>query len=103
MKFYKANDFTGTTAWDAVDIAEIEDATIKLHWADKPYIWHVNDGDEVLVVLDGVVDMHYKNNGTEYVEHMNVGDIFHAKNGDAHVAHPVGEARMLVVEKKGSI
>ena len=26
-------------------------------WTDAPYKWHVNDGSEVFVVLDGEVDM----------------------------------------------
>ena len=103
MKFYNASDFTGTTAWDALDIAEIEGATIRLHWTDQPYIWHINDGDEVFVILDGIVDMHFKKNEMEQIKRMNIGDIFHAQNGDSHVAHPVGAARILVIEKKNSI
>jgi hypothetical protein len=31
------------------------------------------------------------------------GDMFVADVGDEHVAHPVGEARILVVERKGSV
>jgi hypothetical protein len=34
---------------------------------------------------------------------MAAGDIFHADSGTEHVAHPLGEARVLVVEKEGSI
>jgi hypothetical protein len=34
---------------------------------------------------------------------LNPGDIFYATVGTEHVAHPVGEARILVVEKEGSI
>ena len=30
------------------------------------------------------------------------GDVFHARVGCEHVAHPRGEARILVVEKEGS-
>ena len=103
MKFLKAKSYTGDHAWAATDIAEIEGATVRLHWTDKPYIWHVNDGDEVFAVLDGQVEMHYREDGEEKSYLMSVGDIFHAGSGDEHVAHPVGEARILVIEKKGSI
>ena len=30
-------------------------------------------------------------------------DMFIADAGDEHVAHPVGEARILVIERRGSI
>jgi len=36
----------------------IPNATVRLHWTDQPYKWHINDGEEVFVVLDGAVDMH---------------------------------------------
>ncbi len=103
MKFVEPSNFTGNKAWDALDIAEIEGATVRLHWTDQPYKWHQNDGDEVFVVLDGKVKMFYRNKGMEHHQIMNPGDIFHAENGDEHVAHPLGEARVLVIEKKGSI
>jgi hypothetical protein len=66
MKFVTPRDFTANTAWDALPIAEIEGATIRLHWTDRPYLWHVNDGAEVFVVLDGAVTMHYRRDGREH-------------------------------------
>lgn len=103
MRFVKPATFTGDTPWQAMDLAEIDGATVRLHWTDAPYIWHVNDGDEIFVVLDGLVDMHTRSDGEENITRMSVGDIFHAASGDEHVAHPVGAARILVVERKGSI
>ena len=61
MRKISPKDFTGDTAWQALDIERIDDATIRLHWTDQPYKWHVNDGPEVFVVLDGVVDMYVRN------------------------------------------
>lgn len=95
--------FAGAKAWDALDIAEVEGATVRVHWTDAPYKWHVNDGEEVFVVLDGVVDMHLREDGAERIVEMGPGDIFHAGIGTEHVAHPRGPARILVVEKKGSV
>ena len=104
MRFYSdAKTFRAAKAWGARDIAEIEGASVRLHWTDKPYVWHVNDGKEVFVVLDGAVDMHYSTDDTEKVQRLEAGDIMAAEAGDEHVAHPVGEARILVVEKKGSV
>ncbi len=65
MRKITAKEFTGKTAWDALNIERIDDATVRLHWTDAPYKWHVNDGPEVFVVLDGEVDMHVRQNGRE--------------------------------------
>lgn len=95
--------FTADRAWGARDLAEIEGASVRLHWTDQPYKWHVNDGAEVFVVLDGAVDMRWREAGKEKLARLNAGDLFLADVGDEHVAAPVGEARILVIEKKGSV
>ncbi len=102
MKFWRAAEFTGTRAWEALTIAEMDGITTRLHWTDAPYHWHVNDGEEVFVVLDGTVDMHCRVNGSERVRRMRAGDIFFAGSGTEHVAHPQGVARILVIERAGS-
>ncbi|HWT98698.1 MAG TPA: hypothetical protein VN229_13820 [Terriglobales bacterium] len=102
MQIVHAKDFTAERAWDARDIAVLDGTSVRLHWTDQPYRWHVNDGQEVFVVLDGVVDMHYRDPVGEHVERLEAGGIFHAESGDEHVAHPVGAARILVIERDGS-
>lgn len=94
--------FHADRAWGARNLAEIERATVRLHWTDKPYHWHVNDGPEVFVVLDGSVEMRYRLAGIERAVVLGVGDIFIADIGDEHVAFPEGEARVLVIEQWGS-
>lgn len=102
MKITRSKDFTAPQAWGAQTIANMNGITTRLHWTDTPYRWHVNEGEEVFVVLDGVVDMHYKEGGQTMVTQLNFGDIFYASVGTEHVAHPVGEARVLVIEQEGS-
>jgi len=97
-----ARAFTASRAWGARDLAAIGGATVRLHWTDQPCHWHVNDGPEVFVVLDGAVDMHWRRDGVERVERLGPADMFVAEVGDEHVARPVGEARILVIERKGS-
>jgi mannose-6-phosphate isomerase-like protein (cupin superfamily) len=104
MRVIRRGEFTGDKAWDALDIERIDNATVRLHWTDQPYIWHVNDGPEVFAVMDGEVDMKTRDAmGEARVERLRPGDIFHAEAGDEHVAHPVGTARVLVIERAGSI
>ena len=103
MRFISPKEFTAERAWGALPIANMNGVTTRLHWTDRPYRWHVNDGEEVFVVLDGVVEMRYRDGGRELSRRMEAGDIFHARPGTEHVAHPVGEARVLVVEMEGSV
>ncbi|WP_174875566.1 cupin domain-containing protein [Vogesella oryzae] len=103
MQLTRARDFTASRAWGAKHLASLDGVTARLHWTDQPYHWHINDGDELFVVLDGVVRMHYRDaaNLEQSVE-MQPGDIFFATAGCAHVAHPQGAARILVLERAGS-
>ena len=98
-----ARTFTADRAWGARDLAQIEGASVRLHWTDQPYKWHVNDGAEVFVVLEGEVEMKYREAGIEKTVLLKPADMFLADVGDEHVAHPVGEARILVIEKAGSV
>ena len=98
-----ARTFRAADAWGARDLAEVEGATVRLHWTDQPYVWHVNDGAEVFCVIDGRVEMRYCESDGQRAVVLGAGDIFIADAGDEHVAHPIGEARILVVERKGSI
>ncbi|USE71869.1 cupin [Pseudoalteromonas maricaloris] len=103
MEIIRSKTFTAQRAWGAKDIANMNGITTRLHWTDQPYKWHVNDGEEVFVVLDGVVDMFYKEDGVEQSALLQTGDIFYASIGTEHVAHPRGEARILVIESEGSV
>lgn len=103
MKVIRSADFTGERAWAALEIANMNGITTRLHWTDQPYRWHVNDGQEVFVVLGGQVQMRYRDQGLEQAVMLEVGDIFYADLGAEHVAHPVGVARVLVIESEGSV
>jgi mannose-6-phosphate isomerase-like protein (cupin superfamily) len=103
MKVIRSREFTAERAWGAMNIASMNGVTTRLHWTDAPYEWHVNDGEEVFAVLDGTVDMHYREQGTEQIAVLQAGDVFFAGIGCEHVAHPRGQARILVIEKEGSV
>jgi mannose-6-phosphate isomerase-like protein (cupin superfamily) len=102
MKVIRSREFTAERAWGALDIANMGGITTRLHWTDQPYRWHVNDGEEVFAVLDGRVEMRYRERGQEHAVVLEAGDVFHASVGTEHVAHPIGPARILVVEQEGS-
>lgn len=103
MKLIRSKEFRPERAWGALDIANMGGITTRLHWTDAPYKWHVNDGEEVFAVLSGTVEMHYREAGVEQVAVLEAGDVFFAGVGCEHVARPRGEARILVVERAGSV
>ncbi|MEM7562123.1 MAG: cupin [Pseudomonadota bacterium] len=103
MNIVRSKDFVGDVAWDAIHIASMNGISTRLHWTDKPYQWHVNEGEEVFAVLDGMVEMFYREGGKENSTILESGDIFFASTGTEHVAHPIGQARILVVETEGSV
>ena len=103
MKIIRSKSFTATRPWGALDIANMGGITTRLHWTDQPYKWHVNDGEEVFAVLDGRVEMRYREDGVEQSAILETGNVFYASIGTEHVAHPIGAARILVVEADGSV
>ncbi|MBR8224879.1 cupin [Burkholderia ambifaria] len=103
MNIIRSTAFTAERPWSALDIANLNGITVRLHWTDQPYRWHVNDGEEVFAVLDGRVEMRYREAGIEHATVLETGDVFHATIGTEHVAHPLGEARILVIETEGSV
>lgn len=103
MKIFHSKNFKTDRAWGAQDIANMSGITTRLHWTNEPYKWHINDGEEVFVVLQGAVDMFYRESDDEKKIRLESGDIFFADIGDEHVAHPDGEAVILVIEQEGSV
>jgi mannose-6-phosphate isomerase-like protein (cupin superfamily) len=103
MKIIKSKEFKAKNAWDSIQIANMQGITTKLHWTNQAYKWHVNDGQEVFVVLDGKVEMFYKQDDKEQSCILESGDIFYANLNCEHYASPIGEARILVIESENSI
>ena len=104
MQLTRSGTFMADRPWGALAIERFSGATtVKLHWTDQPYRWHVNDGPEVFVVLDGEVEMRTRRDGVETHLRLAAGDILQIGEGEAHVAHPIGVVRVLVIEADGSI
>ena len=65
MRIIKGKEFTAKKAWGAIAVANMNGITTRLHWTNEPYKWHINEGEEVFVVLDGKVEMRYRENDEE--------------------------------------
>lgn len=102
MRYSNAKSFTADQAWGSDLLAAFDDVDIKVHWTDKPYRWHANTGRELFLVIDGKVNMHYRVEGVEKVQSLEPGDAMVFEEGEEHVAHPVGQARIVVAERRDS-
>ena len=54
-KVIQSQHFKAERAWGALDITNMNGISVRLHWTDKPYKWHINDGEEVFAVMDGTL------------------------------------------------
>ena len=84
-------------AWEGRDIAEIGGARAMLLFADEPYHWHENRADELFCVVAGTVDMDVRDADGQRRVTLEPGDMAVIRKGESHVAHPRGEARILIV------
>lgn len=104
MKVIDANSLVGPDDWSGPTFGGISDAAVKFRWINSAFRWHRNDGPELFLVLDGEVDMHVRSGPASPVEviALTAGMGVWMDEGDEHVAHPKGEARILVVEEADS-
>jgi mannose-6-phosphate isomerase-like protein (cupin superfamily) len=99
MRTFDVRALTGPTDWSGPTFSGFGNASVKLRWIRDAYKWHVNDGPEVFLVLDGTVDMHVRNvEGQVDVHRLSAGQMIFIEDGEEHIAHPCGEARILAIE-----
>ena len=103
MNLIHSKQFTAERAWGSIEIANMGCTTTRLYWTDQPYKWHINYGEEVFPVLEGQVEMRYRENGEEKLTILEIGDIFFASVDTEHVAHPIGAASILFFENENTV
>jgi mannose-6-phosphate isomerase-like protein (cupin superfamily) len=101
MKMFDTNDLSGPLDWTGPTFTGFGETAVKLRWIKDAYQWHKNDGAEVFLVLTGTVDMHVRRDGDSEptVERLGSGQLILIEDGEEHIAYPIGEARVLVVER----
>jgi mannose-6-phosphate isomerase-like protein (cupin superfamily) len=101
MRTFDVRALTGPADWSGPTYTGFGEASVKLRWIRDAYKWHINDGPEVFLVLDGIVDMHVRCGEQEtLVQRLSPGQMIFIENGEEHIAYPQGEARVLVVERQ---
>jgi hypothetical protein len=51
MEIIKSKEYKPKEAWDSKFISNMNGITTKLHWTNKAYKWHINDGEEIFDLL----------------------------------------------------
>lgn len=93
MKVYDAADLSGPDDWSGPTITGIGNAVAKLRWINSPSAG------------TGIPELNYSWSGPEAepeMVHLRAGQLLLIEDGEEHVAHPQGEARILVVEQEDS-
>lgn len=90
----------GPRDWSGPTLGGFSEAAVKLRWIDSAFQWHRNDGPEVFLVVDGVVEMHVRrpNEHEAQCVRLSAGELVVIEPGEEHIAYPQGQARVLVVE-----
>ncbi len=94
-----ARDYRPPHAWDALELMQAGGVAARLLWTDAEHRWHTCGDDEIVAVLEGLVDMHYRCNGEDRFVTLGAGDVFVAAAGCERLARPRGEAHVLVIER----
>lgn len=101
MQLFDSAALSGPHEWSGPTMTGIGNAVVKPRWINSSFRWHCNTGGELFMVIDGRVDMHIRNGPDAPVEivALGPGQMVLIEDGEEHVAHPHGDARILVVEE----
>lgn len=94
-----ARDYRPARAWDALELLRVDGVAARLQWTDAEQRWQTCAEDQIVAVLEGLVDMHYRCNGEDRFVTLGAGDVFVAAAGCERLARPRGEAHVLVIER----
>lgn len=102
MKMLHTKQLDSAADWRGFQFPGFEHATVKFRRIESSFEWHENEGQELFMVLDGLLDMHVREAGRaeERVVPMAAGDIMLLEEGDAHVARPRGSVKVMFVENE---
>lgn len=91
--------------WQPKIVGELNDFHVKLVRIEGEFVWHHHDTeDELFLVIDGSIDMHYRDeDGTEQVERFGAGEFLIVPHGVEHKPVASGETKMLLLEPKTTV
>lgn len=85
--------------WSPRILTRVNDYDVRLAKVEGTFIWHSHpDTDELFIVLDGRLDIHLRQSGTESVVHMGRHDVFVVPRGIEHCTESSEGAAIMLLE-----
>ena len=60
MRIIRSKELSADRPWRALYIAGMNGITTRLHWADLPYKWRTNEGEEIFYASVGTEHVAYR-------------------------------------------
>ena len=90
--------------WSPRILARVNDYDVRLAKVEGSFVWHSHpDTDELFLVLDGSLDIHLRERGTETTVHLERHDVFVVPRGVEHCPESPGGASVLLLEPAGTL
>ena len=87
--------------WRPKIVGELNDFHVKLVKVDGEFVWHHHDvEDELFMVIEGEIAMHYRNGDGEHVERFGPGEFLIVPHGVEHKPVASVPTKMLMLEPK---
>ena len=94
-----------TETWSPKIVGELNDFHVKLVKVAGEFVWHHHDTeDELFLVIDGAVDMHYRDDdGAERIERFSRGEFLIVPHGVEHKPVAADGTKLLLLEPKTTL
>jgi mannose-6-phosphate isomerase-like protein (cupin superfamily) len=90
--------------WQPKIVGELNDFHVKLVKIDGEFVWHHHDvEDELFLVIEGEIAMHYRDGDSERIERFGPGEFLIVPHGVEH--KPVAESptKLLLLEPRTTV
>src|SRR5579871_6381730 len=95
---------TFTEHWTPKIVGELNGQHVKLVKLQGDFVWHHHDHeDELFLVLQGTLEMEYRENGHDQVIHLNPGEFIIMPRGVEHRPRAAEEVHLLLFEPTGTL
>lgn len=90
--------------WTPKIVGELNDFHVKLVKVDGEFVWHHHDvEDELFMVIEGEIAMHYRDGEVERVERFGPGEFLIVPHGVEHKPVATSPTKMLLLEPKSTL
>jgi mannose-6-phosphate isomerase-like protein (cupin superfamily) len=90
--------------WKPKIVGELNDFQVKLVKPEGDFIWHHHEmEDELFLVIDGALDMFYRDDGVERVERFGPGEFLIVPHGVEHKPRAALGTQVLLLEPKTTL